>query len=43
MGTTVYVSDPTKEALDELKEREQHTSYDSAIRALLHAYDDEQD
>jgi len=36
---TVPVSDHVKEQLDLIKEAEQHTSYDSAMRSLLNNYD----
>lgn len=41
MATTIQVSDYVKADLDELREREEHQSYDSVIRTLLTAYDDE--
>jgi Arc/MetJ-type ribon-helix-helix transcriptional regulator len=39
MATTVQVSDPVKDQLDELKDDGDHTSYDSVIRELLREYD----
>jgi len=39
MATTVQVSDPVKDRLDELKDNAGHTSYDSVIRKLLREYD----
>jgi len=36
---TVQVSDHVKHQLDELKQAEEHTSYDSAIRVLLENYE----
>jgi len=35
MPSTVQVSDSVKDELDTIKERDEHTSYDSVIRTLL--------
>lgn len=35
MPSTVQVSDAVKSELDAIKERDEHTSYDSVIRTLL--------
>jgi len=35
---TIEVSEYVKKKLDEIKEREQHKSYDSVIRVLLEVY-----
>lgn len=40
MPTTIQVSDTVKESLDEIKQREEHTSYDSVIRTLVREYDE---
>lgn len=37
---TIHISDHVKEELDDLKEREEHTSFDSLLRQLLAEYDD---
>jgi len=39
--TTIQVSGHVKAELDELKEQEEHTSYDSVHRALLHDYNND--
>lgn len=39
MGTTIKVSDRVKADLDEIKDVEEHTSYDSVIRTLVAAYE----
>jgi len=36
---TVPVTDHVKERLDQLKEGEEHTSYDSLVRSMLREYD----
>lgn len=39
MATTIQVSDSVKARLDALKEREEHTSYDSLLRVMLEDYE----
>lgn len=39
MATTIQVSDSVKSRLDALKEREEHTSYDSLLRVMLEEYE----
>lgn len=36
---TIGVSEHVKERLEDIKDGEQHTSFDSVIRTLLHEYD----
>lgn len=38
---TINVSEYVKDELDDVKEAEQHRSYDSVVRSLLRNYDDE--
>lgn len=36
---TIQVSEYVKEELDDIKEMEEHTSYDSVVRSLLGNYE----
>lgn len=38
---TVPVTDTVKDRLEELKDKEEHTSYDSLVRSMLREYSPE--